>query len=105
MKKFLISAGIIAFVFSCAPKTMPVASDTSSSDAKPNAGARPSPENAAGALVFNEKCGRCHDLPKPSDHTEAEWKPIIDRMALKAKLDSTQKANVLVYVYFNAKPA
>ena len=94
MKKIIAICALAAWVYSCTPKANPAGSAES---------AKPSREVAAGQMVFEEKCGRCHDIPKPSHHTEAEWKPIMDRMAIKAKLDSTQKANVLAYILFYAK--
>lgn len=56
-----------------------------------------------GKLVFEAKCGQCHDLKKPSEYTAEKWVKIIDWMAPKAKLDATQKENVLAYVSYYTK--
>jgi mono/diheme cytochrome c family protein len=57
----------------------------------------------AGKETFNAKCGRCHDLKTPETYTAAKWVKIIDWMAPKAKLDESEKENVLAYVSFYAK--
>ncbi len=62
-----------------------------------------SEEVVTGKLVFEAKCGQCHDLKMPSDYIAEKWIKIIDWMAPKAKLDATQKENVLAYVSYYAK--
>jgi cytochrome c5 len=57
----------------------------------------------AGKETFNAKCGRCHDLKTPETYTATKWVKIIDWMAPKAKLDASEKENVLAYVSFYAK--
>ncbi len=57
----------------------------------------------AGKEIYNAKCGRCHELKNEQDYTVEEWKPIMDRMAPKAGLDSAGKANITVYVNNHAK--
>ena len=56
-----------------------------------------------GEDLFNLKCGRCHGLPSPSEFTIADWKPIMARMAPKAKLNAVETNWVLAYVNANAK--
>ncbi len=57
----------------------------------------------AGKEIYNAKCGRCHELKNEQDFTVEEWKPIIERMALKAGLDSAGKANITLYINNHAK--
>lgn len=52
---------------------------------------------AQGKILYEGKCGRCHSLYEPSKYTAAEWKPIVERMAPKAKITEEQKG--LVYAY------
>ena len=56
-----------------------------------------------GELTYNMRCGKCHDLPTPSEFTIADWQPIIKRMAPKAKLNADETNWVLAYVNANAK--
>ena len=58
---------------------------------------------AAGKETFTAKCGRCHELKPAETYTAAKWVKIIDWMAPKAKLDATEKENVLAYVSFYSK--
>ena len=88
---FLLITSFILF-FSCSPKTTPTTSVP-----------KLSTEAAAGMVIYTAKCGRCHEWKKVDNYTAAEWVPILDAMAPKAKLDSTEKANVHAYVQAFAK--
>ena len=65
--------------------------------------------NSEGALLFKQKCSRCHALPSPALHTSAEWPEIINRMQLHMKithipeLSDTQEAEIKSYLQNNAK--
>lgn len=56
-----------------------------------------------GEDLFTLKCGKCHGLPTPSEHTVADWQLIMARMAPKAKLTAEETNWVLAYVNANAK--
>ena len=73
-------------------------------------GARPaaatSPAEAQllrGQSIHNAKCGRCHGLKVTTDYTAERWISIMQVMAQKARLDETEKADVLAYVQANSK--
>jgi len=57
----------------------------------------------AGQETYNAKCGRCHGLKVTTDYTSDRWISIMQVMAPKARLDETEKANVLAYVQANSK--
>jgi hypothetical protein len=56
-----------------------------------------------GQATYNAKCGKCHGLKIASDYTVDRWISVMQIMAPKAKLDETEKENVLAYVKANAK--
>ena len=56
-----------------------------------------------GEKTFTVKCGRCHSLKAPASFTSNQWGPIMNDMAVKAKLTADEKANVLAYVINNAR--
>jgi hypothetical protein len=91
MKKTFFLLALIVIVWSCAHKSVPSKTETSTGDA------------TAGQATYTAKCGRCHGLKNPGDFTSSDWVPILDKMAVKAHLDSTEKVNVLAYVQVNAK--
>jgi cytochrome c5 len=95
MKKITVLIALIIFVVSCSHKTTPTIAVVIP---KPD-----SPEAIAGKTVFTAKCGTCHDLKNPGDHTAQEWVPIVKEMGRKAKLNDTDKNNVLAYVQSNAR--
>ncbi|HLP55220.1 MAG TPA: cytochrome c [Fluviicola sp.] len=52
----------------------------------------------AGESLFNQHCGRCHDLPKVEDYSADRWDRIVPSMAKKSKLTPEQEASVMTYV-------
>lgn len=107
-----IAAGLI--VFGCAKKMVPATSGaapateiTKMPDEVKVAATDPAnnPASVAGAKTYEAKCGRCHGLKDPAQWTAEEWVPIMKSMAPKARLDSTERANVTIYVQTHAKAA
>ena len=110
MKSFITLLIIVVALYGCAKKITAATQTTTVADTK-NAAVihteaaqkTESPQIAEGKTVYTTKCARCHG-PKPVENwTVNQWIPIIDRMALKARLDATEKANVTAYVNFYAK--
>jgi len=62
-----------------------------------------SPSVVEGEKVYNAKCGKCHDLKKPSEYNAKEWTSIMRSMAPKAKLSEEERSNVMAYVENGAK--
>lgn len=56
---------------------------------------------AEGKTIFDNSCGKCHDLPDPKSHTDTEWIGIVNAMAPKAKL--TNEQGELVYDYVTSQ--
>lgn len=54
-----------------------------------------------GKVIFENSCGKCHDLPNPKSHTDAQWTGIVNTMAPKAKLTDAQGTMVYDYVTAN----
>lgn len=50
-----------------------------------------------GKIIFENSCGKCHDLPDPQRYSSEKWVEIINWMAPKAKI--TQEQQQLVYQY------
>ena len=104
MKKS-ISFLIICFVaVACNPKTIPQ-SDKNLTDKKTPVSVSPERQAilAQGQALYESSCGKCHDLKDPSKYTVAEWRPIMERMAPKARLNNEQKTDILTYVISQAK--
>lgn len=56
---------------------------------------------AQGKVIFENSCGKCHALPNPKSHTDAQWTGIVNAMAPKAKLTDAQ--GTMVYDYVTSK--
>ena len=100
MKKYIYSLCLVGvIVYSCKTQQTTTATETSTATAN----LTNEKKKKKGADLFNLRCGRCHDLPKPSDFTVEDWKPIMASMAPKAKLNAEETNWVLAYVNANAK--
>jgi cytochrome c5 len=85
---FLIAAfGAIGFMFSCSPKTGVAGAKTITAE-----------HLAQGKTIFDNSCGKCHDLPSPADHNAQDWVGIMNSMAPKAKLNAEQHQMVYDYI-------
>jgi mono/diheme cytochrome c family protein len=133
MKKTIVIFLTAFALYSCAKKMTPTTTATNASEVKVNNPPQPAApplaevhpvmatptvevkpiadttpkmetkEVTAGKVTFKAKCGRCHELKPAETYTAAKWVKIIDWMAPKAKLDASEKENVLAYVSFYAK--
>lgn len=105
MKRFKLiilsfSVILITLLTSCTPKTTPpVVPNTPetpkiTSDTETNSAER----LALGKTIFENSCGKCHDLHKPTDYNAQDWVGIMNWMAPKANLNEEQKQMVYDYV-------
>ncbi len=53
---------------------------------------------AQGKTIYYNSCGKCHDLPSPSEHSAQDWVGIMNSMAPKAKLNDMQHQIVYDYI-------
>lgn len=83
----LSSLGVLGFMFSCTPKSAVTGTKTITAE-----------HLAQGKIVFENSCGKCHDLPSPSDHNAQDWVGIMNSMAPKAKLNDAQHQMVYDYI-------
>jgi cytochrome c5 len=56
------------------------------------------PELAEGKNLYENSCGRCHQLYAPTDYNAEQWKPIVERMTPKARLDEAQGQKIYNYL-------
>ncbi|WP_374442185.1 cytochrome c [Epilithonimonas sp.] len=102
MKKYILSFCVIgAIVYSCKTQSAPATPPTPETPS--TRVATSSDAVKQGQVLYAQRCARCHDLPAPSEFTASDWKPIMERMAPKAKLTAEETNWVLAYVNANAK--
>lgn len=88
-KTILFSAiAAIGFLSSCTTKPA-VVEGTKTNSAE---------QLALGKTIFDNSCGKCHDLPNPTEYTAVKWVGIMNAMAPKAKLNDSQHATVYNYI-------
>lgn len=56
------------------------------------------PELIEGKALLESKCVRCHKLYEPKKYSQEEWKPILEKMQKKARLDDVQIASISNYI-------
>jgi len=104
MKKTGYAIAICIFIAACHPKSIP---QTDKNEAKTETPVKVNTERdlsvIEGEKLYQSSCGKCHDLKDPSEYTASEWKPIMERMAPKARLTMEQKIDVMTYVTSKAK--
>lgn len=56
-----------------------------------------------GKAIWEVKCGKCHKLFPTTMYDAKFWKPILDKMVVKAKLEEQDAQLVRAYVVANSK--
>lgn len=56
-----------------------------------------------GRALYINRCGSCHNLYLPSNYTSKAWKPIMDKMQKRARIDDSQKELVNNYLGASSK--
>ena len=108
MKKIVAITTLIVLVWGCDKKMAPAKTATTAT-VPVAAPVEETPKSTiiantvAGKETFTAKCGRCHGLKDPANYTAERWVGLIDWMGPKARLDETEKKNVLAYVQAGAK--
>jgi cytochrome c5 len=54
---------------------------------------------AEGKDLYENNCGKCHDLFKPQDFSKEAWAPILVSMQEKASLSDMQMVSISNYIY------
>lgn len=86
---FLIIGTATGFLYSCVPVKPAVESDKKIITVD---------YLSKGQTIFENSCGKCHDLPNPADHSAQDWVGIMNAMAPKAKLTAEQHEMVYDYI-------
>jgi len=51
-----------------------------------------------GKMIYESKCGKCHTLFAPDKYNAKQWRKWVDKMAPKAKLNSSETEDVYQYL-------
>lgn len=99
MKKYILAFASASILVACAPK---VVIEQEVTPIKEQAETKPEVKYLAGKTLFDNNCGKCHDLPHPSQYSKAQWSKIVPSMSKEAKLDAEQENQILLYVQYGA---
>ena len=108
-KKFFIPFLILVVCSTaCHNKAVPVISSRTEFPPAPKSSSQSLVENspeaiAAGKIIFETRCNRCHDLKVIDVYTTARWTTILQTMIPRARLNEEQAKEVRSYVMANAK--
>jgi len=106
-RKCLSYTGFFFILYSCSHKSV-----QTQSTKKVDASATNAPffltapaSSIEGERVYKSKCGECHKLENPADYTSDQWIRIMKSMAKKAKLNESEKNDVIAFVTSHPKMA
>lgn len=88
--KVLVLSILATVIYSCASKSSVPTVEVK----KPELTAT----QAEGKSLYENNCGKCHQLYAPSDYNAEQWKPIVLRMQEKARLDDAQGQKIYDYL-------
>ncbi|WP_284651244.1 c-type cytochrome [Flavobacterium terrisoli] len=92
--KILAIAVLAVTIYSCASKSsVPVAETPKKVEL--------TAELAEAKSLYENSCARCHQLYSPKDFSAEQWKPIVLRMAPKARLNEEQGQKIYNYLTMN----
>lgn len=92
MKKLVFVFAAAGTLIACTPKTAEVI------EQKEEVSTFPTTDIAEGSKLYTENCGKCHKLKTVTDYTAEQWKAIMPKMAVKAKIDATAENKITQYV-------
>jgi hypothetical protein len=99
MKKYIFAFACASILVACAPK---VVVEQEVTPIKVQTETKPEVKYLEGKTLFDNNCGKCHDLFHPSQYTKAQWSKIVPAMAKEAKLNAEQENQILLYVQYGA---
>src|SRR5690349_4821003 len=99
MKKKWILSLICVAMMACHKKAVPEISSRTDFPPPPKSSVQSFPENspeaiAAGKIIFETRCNRCHDLKTPEGYTAQRWTAILLTMGPRARLNDEQVKQV-----------
>jgi hypothetical protein len=104
MKRMVVCIVVLcALAVACTKKALPVITERKKEPPPPVINANDvKPDLAKGKMIFTNRCGGCHDLPRPEQYTAPRWETILSVMNLRARLDIDQGVHVTAYLKANA---
>ena len=104
MKKNLLVFFLFAIIIACNKKAIPTIPERERQEtpAKEISTMTVVPDLARGKTIFMNRCGRCHDLPKPEQYTATRWEKILSTMMPKARLNPEQEVHITAFLKENA---
>ena len=95
MKKIILILIVFIGLLSCNHKSIPVEKELSTPE--------PNVDVSKGRLVYDQKCGQCHELKNVALYTNQQWNRIQSAMIPKVKLNVEEKSQLILYVQGGAK--
>lgn len=104
MKKNILLIVIVSVItVSCDKKAIPVITARTTEPLPPAKKLiNVKPDMELGKTIFTNRCGRCHDLPKPEQYTAQRWDGILSYMIPRARLNEEQGIHITAYLKGNA---
>jgi hypothetical protein len=99
MKKIVLIAFLFSVVYACSRKIMPVGKkELNAVEQEANLNAL-----SKGSYIYQMKCGQCHAPKSVAHYTNQQWAGILAEMIPKAKLNTKEKEQLILFIQANAK--
>ncbi|HUR65957.1 MAG TPA: hypothetical protein VMZ03_06370 [Chitinophagaceae bacterium] len=104
---FIICIAVIVLLLACHKKAVPVITARNTDPPKKIESRYPPletvpPDTLAGKRIFTTRCGRCHDLPLPTQFSVTKWDDILPTMFPRARLTNEEGLHVRTWLLVNA---
>ncbi|MDP4265020.1 MAG: hypothetical protein Q8941_21005 [Bacteroidota bacterium] len=98
---------LAVIILSCHNKAIPEISRRTNFPPAPKPARQPIAENnpeaiAAGKIVFETRCNRCHGLKDIKGYTSQRWTTILQTMIPRARLNDAEAKQVRAYIMTNS---
>lgn len=90
---------LILVLYSCSPKVIPtVAPEVPKAE---EVKLVLSPELVEGKNLYENNCAKCHKLYEPNAYSFDQWRPILERMQMKAEISDADREKIYSYLIAN----
>ena len=89
-KKIVYVSALFGFIISCSPKIAPVVEQVHKVTL--------TPELAEGKSLYENNCGKCHQLYEPNSYSKENWIPILKSMQIKAEITDAEREKIYNYL-------
>ena len=94
MQKHILRSLAVLTAFGVAAISLILTSCTTT----PPAASASQPPGAAGAQLWAQNCGHCHNIRSPSSYSDSQWEVVALHMRVRANLTANEHRQILAFL-------